>query len=159
MVEKTTDIVEGVKVPGIPVLWETNLSHDELKLAYQHLLKKGFFVREAGRDEIISVVREELTFKCNLRTFELEIGEKKCRGTGTRTQVKIIHRTNEEWAEIDKRNEEKKSTEIKYQIEREQNKSLEELTKKEISLAIKNGTSYLKNGQLRSSENFLKPKL
>ena len=95
----TIKLRKDVEVPGIPVIWETNLSDFELSEIYHQLKNRSFFFSKVRPDQGITVEGTSIT--SNVQSFELTLGTKTYRGWGIPKEVTVVYRPDSDWALLD----------------------------------------------------------
>ena len=88
----TIELRKGVEVPQIPVVWDTNLSNEELAEVYQHLLNKSFFFSKLRPDDMMTFEKSggEITITGNWTDFEVVINGLTYRGWGTPKEINTL---------------------------------------------------------------------
>ena len=130
------ELKKGVEIPGIPVVWDTNLSDKELAAVYQYLCKKSFFFSKLRPDGSFTVGEDGVSMQSNMDGFEVVINGKTYRGWGTPKEVTVVYRPDSDWALMNKEAKAAEDREYERLLARNQRLEQESFIKEEIAKFI-----------------------
>jgi len=135
---------ENVKISGIPFIWHTNLSDEDIKGLYKQLVRKQFFIRKLTHIETFET-GVSIELGDDLINDSVDFKDLECRIYGFGNELTVACRSEEEWAILDA--EEKK---------REKHTTVQEKVKDECFNLCKKANELMTKKSYCEAEGFLR---
>lgn len=139
---------DNIKLDGIPYIWSSNLSDEQLRDIYNRLLRARFFVRKPDIKSKKPISGVGVAFWSNLAESQFEYEDGLCKVSVVHDHAWVIYRTAEQWEAWAKAMEKKEEAKKRVQ------KQKQALRIKHAELQSK-GASLIDSGRLEEAEECL----